>query len=192
MQNLRYNVLNMIFKGERELRLTDGQGYYQYDYGQWIRFAGIQLPETYEVHFSNTRNGEAKTSLGTPAEGAPVPDEYLQHPGTLYAWVYLHDGESDGETKYMAIIPVTERAMPVNTPPTPAQIDVISQLINQLNAAQGHGPQIRDGYWYVWSVNENDYVNTGVALDYTLTQQDKQDIADIVAEEIGSADTMYF
>lgn len=108
---------------------------YQYDYGQILKFEGIDLPVAYEVHFStNNIGGSSITQIGDE-DGVTIPDELLLSGKTIYAWVYLHAGENDGETMYAVTIPVTVRPMPSNDTPTPVQQDAITQAIAALNAA---------------------------------------------------------
>lgn len=119
--------------------LTRGSGcttspLYQYDYGQVLQLLGVELPEAYEVHFANSPRGEAKTSIGG-ADGVVIPDEYLLTGGNVYAWLFLHTGEDDGETEYRITIPVIARAKPTDAEPTPVQQDVITQAIAALNVA---------------------------------------------------------
>lgn len=105
---------------------------YQYDYGQRLIIKGVALPETYEVHFSNDLLGSSKTVLGD-STGVAIPDEYLTSGDNIHVWVYLHDGNADGETEYHGIINVIQRAKPTDQEPTPVQQDVITQTIAALN-----------------------------------------------------------
>ena len=106
---------------------------FQYDYGQKLLFAGVTLPESYEVHFSNQEHGSSKTMLGD-ATGVDIPDEYLTSGDPVHVWVYLHDGADDGETEYHGIIGVAKRAKPTDQQPTPVQQSIIEQAITALNA----------------------------------------------------------
>lgn len=114
-------------------RATTTAGRYQWDYGQVLRIEGINLPYSFQTHFSNQpRVGTAKTFIGT--DGAvEIPDEYLITGKTIYAWIFLHDSETDGETVYTITIPVIPRPQPVDEEPTPVQQSEINQLINALN-----------------------------------------------------------
>lgn len=114
-------------------RATTTAGRYQWDYGQVLRIEGINLPYSFQTHFSNQpRVGTAKTFIGT--DGAvEIPDEYLITGKTIYAWIFLHDSETDGETVYTITIPVIPRPQPVDEEPTPVQQSEINQLINVLN-----------------------------------------------------------
>lgn len=142
---------------------------YQWDYGQVLQFDGLDLPEAYQVHFSNTPlTGETITQIGN-ADGVTVPDQYFTTGETIYAWVYLHEGEDDGETVYMVTIPVKKRPQPSDDVPTPVEQSAIDQAIAALNIAVEkaedaieHYPTIIDGTWHVWDVTEEEYVDTGV------------------------------
>lgn len=106
---------------------------WQYDYGQVIAFTGVELPETFEVHFGNDQDvGKAKQTLGINGQVA-VPDEYLVSGQRLYAWIFLHTGQDDGETEYRITIPVRKRPAPDPTEPTPVEQDIITQAIAALN-----------------------------------------------------------
>lgn len=107
---------------------------YQYDYGQRLIIYGAVLPETYEVHFSNEQQGSSKTVLGD-STGVAIPDEYLTSGDNIHVWIYLHDGDADGETEYHGIINVIKRARPTDQEPTPVQQDIITQAIAALNTA---------------------------------------------------------
>ena len=106
---------------------------WQYDYGQIIEFEGVELPETFEVHFGNEQDiGKAKQALGSNNR-VTVPDEYLTAGKYLYAWIFLHTGQDDGETEYRITIPVRKRPLPDPTEPTPVQQDIITTAIAALN-----------------------------------------------------------
>ena len=108
---------------------------YQYDYGMILKFSGIELPQAYEVHFSNTEFcGESISQIGDES-GVTIPDEMFLSGSPIYAWTYLHTGEDDGETVYKAVIGVNKRARPSNLEPTPVQQDAITQAIAALNVA---------------------------------------------------------
>lgn len=116
---------------------------YQYDYGQKLIIYGAVLPETYEVHFSNEQYGSSKTVLGD-STGVVIPDEYLTSGDNIHVWIYLHDGDADGETEYHGIINVIKRAKPTDQEPTPVQQDVITQAIAALNAGAARAETAAD------------------------------------------------
>lgn len=142
---------------------------WQWDYGQVLQFDGLTLPEAYEVHFSNTpMSGASITQIGN-ADGVTVPDQFFTGGETIYAWVFLHDGEDDGETVYMVTIPVKKRPQPSDDQPTPEEQSAITQAIAALNIAVEksaeaitHYPKLDNGTWWVWDVTSEAWVDTGV------------------------------
>lgn len=124
------NITLAVFGAYREVKT---RALWQYDYGQVLRFTGLDLPDAYEVHFANSRTGSATTQIGD-ADGVIIPDIYLTTGQPVYAWLYLHTGPDDGETEYVVTIPVNPRAKPTDQEPTPVQQDAITQAIAALNA----------------------------------------------------------
>ena len=125
------NVIKAVFASGRRVKAAP---LWRYDHGIRLQPIGLELPDNYEMHFSNSKTGEAKTVLAD-ASGAVIPAEYLI-PGTeVYAWIYLA-GDSYGRTKAEIIIPVDAKARPTDQEPTPEQQPVIEQAIDALNDAQ--------------------------------------------------------
>lgn len=100
-----YRVLTVPFRNREQIKPCS---VYQYDYGRLLRISGVDVPDYYEVHFGRSRNGYAKSTIGT-SEGVLIPNEFLQTSGTLYAWFYFHDAETDGETIYTVKLDVEAR-----------------------------------------------------------------------------------
>ncbi len=123
--------IDVAFGGARSAM---ARALYQYDYGQILRITDLTLPFAYEVHFADTKTGNSVTMIGN-ADGVEIPDACLLTSGNVYCWFYLHDTESDGETRYEVLIPILARAKPTNASPTPVQQDVIDQAIAALDAA---------------------------------------------------------
>ena len=108
---------------------------FQYDYGQILKIEGIELPQSYEVHFSNDRyGGETTTQIGG-ADGVSIPDAYLQSGQMVYAFIFLHAGADDGDTEYVLTIPVAKRPEITDEVPTPVEQSAITQAIAALNTA---------------------------------------------------------
>ena len=122
------NILKIAFKKETRI---ESRPLYQYDYGQVLKFIDIELPYSYEVHFSNYERGNSITQIGD-ANGVVIPDTLLTTGLPIWVWLYLHTGNSDGETEYVVKIPVYKRASITNDTPTPVQQDVITQTIAAL------------------------------------------------------------
>ena len=128
---MRGNIIKAVYNETGRYKTTP---LYQYDYGQILQIEGAELPTAYEVHFSNTLHGVATTQIGG-ADGVSIPDMYLLKDQALYAWLYLHTGEDDGETEFMITIPVNHRSKVEDIPPTPVQQSVIEEAIAVLNQA---------------------------------------------------------
>lgn len=160
------NIVKASFGGLREVTTAP---LWQWDYGQILEITGLDLPQAFEVHFSNSRkSGETVTQIGTDNQ-VTIPDMYLTSGADIYAFVFLHDGLTDGETEYVIKIPVRERPEPSDIEPTPEQQDAITEAIAALNVAVEqsetnvtHYPRIIDGYWNVWNAQTEAFVSTGV------------------------------
>ncbi len=162
---MRGNILHAELK---DGSITSIGPLFQYDYGQKILFSGVELPFSYEVHFSNSADrGNSVTMIGN-AEGVEIPDAVLLTGDTVHVWVYLHSGDSDGETEYHCQILVRKRAKPTNDTPTPVQQDVITQAIAALDAAVAQTGE--------------DVIATGQAKDAAEAAQGKAEDAQAAAE----------
>ena len=108
---------------------------YQWDYGQVLQFPDLELPAVYQVHFSTAPTaGSAYDMLGT-ADGVSIPDTLLEEGKPIYAWIFLHAGEDDGETVRVAVIYVKPRSKSISETPTPAQQSAWDEAISALSAA---------------------------------------------------------
>ena len=125
------NIIEATFGGATVCRTPPA---YQYDYGQLLTFPDLDLPTAFECHFSNTERGTSVTQIGAN-NVVTIPDTMFQTGAYIYAWVFLHTGEDDGETEYMAVIPILKRAQPTDDVPTPVEQSAITQAIAALNAA---------------------------------------------------------
>lgn len=126
------NVITAAFGGMREVTTAR---LWQWDYGQVLKITGLNLPTAFEVHFSNSKErGTSKTQIGQDSQ-VTIPDEYLTSGAYVYAFIYLHEGETDGETEYRITIPVKERPQPTDVEPTPQEQSEITQAIAALNTA---------------------------------------------------------
>lgn len=126
------NVVTAVFD---ECNNAQTDTVFQYDYGQILKVEGIELPQSYEVHFSNDRyNGETTTQIGD-ADGVTIPDTYLTSGSMIYAFIFLHQGNDDGETEYVITIPVARRPEISDDVPDPVEQSAITQAIAALNAA---------------------------------------------------------
>ena len=124
------NITTAFFNGGRTATTAP---LYQWDYGQVLSISGLTLPAAFQVHFSNTpRSGTTTTSIGQDGQ-VTIPDVYLTKGLPIYAFIFLHNSEDDGETEYVITIPVNARPRPTDEEPTPEQQSEINQLIDALN-----------------------------------------------------------
>lgn len=129
---LKQNIIYIYFKGKH---LVTSKSQYQYNHGQYLYFADLNLPQAFEVHFSNKDKGESKTQIGSN-KLVEIPDEYFWSGASqIYAWVYLHSEINDGETIYEVRIPLIKRAKPTDEEPLPQQESVMERAIAELNNA---------------------------------------------------------
>ena len=117
---------------------------YQYDGGQILIIRGVELPPAYQVHFSNERSGNSQTMIGS-GEGVEIPKELIAEGRTIYAWLYIQTGPTDGETVCRITIPVAQRARIAEDTPTPEQQSAIDQAIAALNSAVEEVQGIAEG-----------------------------------------------
>ena len=107
---------------------------FQYDYGHKLDMAEFEsLPETFEMHFSPVGAKESITMLGGNGM-VDIPDTLLRQKQPVFGWLFLHDGETDGETKYIVEIPVIARAAPSDKEYTPEEQDLVTQAVAALQA----------------------------------------------------------
>ena len=104
------------------------------DYGRILKIEGIELPETYEIDFSNDRKeGTSVTMIGN-ADGVLIPRQFIKSGKDIYAF-YYHVGEDFGKTTYIFHIPNRVRPDRTDETPEPEQQSVIDQAISALNTA---------------------------------------------------------
>lgn len=115
-------------------RYTETAAITKEDYGIILKIEGIELPETYEIDFSNDRKeGTSVTMIGN-ADGVLIPRQFIKSGKDIYAF-YYHVGEDFGKTTYIFHIPNRVRPDRTNEQPTPEQQSVIDQAISALNDA---------------------------------------------------------
>lgn len=107
---------------------------YKWNYGNVLKLEEFPegfLTDVFEVHFS-IGSGKSKTAIGTNA-AVNIPNICLEKFGTVTAWLFLHDTENDGETRYEIGIPVIARDNLDDEEPTPIEESAITQAIAALN-----------------------------------------------------------
>ena len=119
------NILSANFSHAKEVK---ARGLYQWDYGQILNINGISLEDPFEVHFCNVGDSQTVTMIGENQQ-VEIPDSLLETGKDIQAFVYLHEGGSDGETEYVAKLSVQKRPQPSDGSPTPAQQSAIDTAI---------------------------------------------------------------
>ena len=96
------NITKIAFNGER---FVESKPFFQYDYGQILKFIDLDLPQSFETHFSNYERGDAVKVMGSNYQ-VEIPDDLFETGLPIYLWIYLHATQNDGRTEYMLTIPV--------------------------------------------------------------------------------------
>ena len=104
------------------------------DYGLYLQIEGIELPETYEVDFSNDEHSGSSVTMIGNADGVLIPSQFISSGKDVFAFLY-HVGADFGRTVYKFRIPNKLRPDRTNEQPTPEQQSVIDQAIAALNDA---------------------------------------------------------
>lgn len=153
------NSTTAVFSGRRYA--TAQTSLYQWDYGQLLIISGLDsLPSPFEAHFCNEGDTETITMLGYGKQ-VIIPDEFLTSGKAINVYIYLHEGDDDGETEYKIVIPVLTRPQPSDIEPTPQQQTVIDQLLAELRSAVA---SLNAAVEYIHSI-ENDLMTVSVADD---------------------------
>ena len=115
------------------------------DYGLYLKIEGVELPETYQVDFSNDEhNGTSVTMIGN-ADGVLIPRQFIDTGKDIFAFLY-HVGDNYGKTVYKFRIPNKVRPDRTNEQPTPEEQSVIDQTISALNEAVEQTAQVRASF----------------------------------------------
>lgn len=88
-------------------------GLWQYDYGQLVELAGVEIPDGTNIHFAQG----GKTIEGTiRSNQVAIPDYFLQFPEDINAYVYVENGTT-GETILQLILDMRKRDRPPDYAP---------------------------------------------------------------------------
>ena len=104
------------------------------DYGLYLQIEGIDLPETYEVDFSNDEHSGSSVTMIGNADGVLIPSQFIKSGKDIFAFLY-HVGADYGRTVYKFRIPNKLRPDRTDEQPTPEQQSVIEQALAALNTA---------------------------------------------------------
>lgn len=135
MSDTQNYIINIDFNGQASCTAPSR---YQYNFGQKIRFTGIpNIPAAYETHFANAGQTTPAERIMNNGEFVDVPNYLFTSGADIYAWIYVHDTESDGETLYKARIPIINRPMPGDYSEQTEEIDILAQAISLYNDTIG-------------------------------------------------------
>ena len=105
------------------------------DYGLYLQIEGIELPETYEVDFSNDEHSGTSVTMIGNSDGVLIPSQFIRSGKDVFAFLY-HVGEDYGRTIFKFRIPNKLRPDRTDETPTPEEQSVIDQTIAALNEAK--------------------------------------------------------
>lgn len=106
---------------------------FQYDDGaQYLKFSGIELPESYRVDFSNYIDSHESVSVLGDADGVVIPTAILANGRSIFAF-YVAVDENSTTTTYRVEIPVIKRPEPSDFDPDPEEQRAIGQLMGEVN-----------------------------------------------------------
>lgn len=93
------------------------RGLMQWDRGQMLEITCPDLPDEFQVHFTNRARGTAipvRVAGASDTARVAIPDELLREPYEVLAYLYFTDGETEaiGETVKTIRMPVTPRVQP--------------------------------------------------------------------------------
>lgn len=104
------------------------------DKGQVLLIEGLDLPEVYEIDFSNDRHdGSSITMIGN-ADGVLIPTQFIKTGRDVYAF-YYYVGDNFGQTEHVFRLPNDYRPDRTDEVPEPEQESLIEQAITALNEA---------------------------------------------------------
>lgn len=124
-------IINVSFGSNR---YTTVKAREKYAYGQEIVFTDLELPDVFEVYFSNSPSGEAKAVTGQDGT-VIIPDEYFKNGEPIYCYLLVHDTESDGRMRYAVKIPIEQRPEPTDLELNENQRDIVTDAIATLQSA---------------------------------------------------------
>lgn len=82
---------------------------YQFDKGQILTFSGITLPESCEIHASNSKYSDTATICERYGNGAILPDVLFMSGDFIYVWTCVKEEEYEQTTVYEVVIPIIRR-----------------------------------------------------------------------------------
>ncbi len=136
--------MSVIVRFDHKRVATANEPLWQYDYGQTVTFAGVDIPDgAIPVHFHREWADSAIVVSGSALNGnvvAQIPNQLLNTGEklnyTLFSHIFLTTSTS-GTSVYTGILKVAYRADQSDEEPTPAQQSAWDQAMASLHEYQG-------------------------------------------------------
>lgn len=178
------NTTTAVFK--KGARRVTAEALTQYDVGQILVIEGLELPETFEAHFSNQQfDGNSKPWLGHDNQ-VEIPEEYLESGEPIFVLIYMHYGENDGKTVYWITIPIDRRPRPVNFHPRFEEQNVISQTIAALQYSAAKAEENAEAAEASKEAIQNMYVQAE-----TVGPDEESTVEKVIDEETGEVTLVF-
>ena len=148
---------------------------------QWDTGRKIILDENEicdQIHFSNRSFGntiDVKVYKSEDLYVANIPDELLQSSSPLMVFCYIlrTDGETTSVAKEFTIRPRNKPLGYIYDPDDQTRIKEFDEFVNdtiyeinniesKVSESTKHQPIIQNGKWFIWDINNNEYIDTGV------------------------------
>lgn len=106
------NTVTAKFSGKDD-QVVYTKKVYQYDRGIYVHIEGLELPEKYQAHFSDSQDNTISISKNVTGPDILIPDTFLRTGKYVYIWLYLADTDDEsnnfGISIAQIIVPVEPR-----------------------------------------------------------------------------------
>ena len=106
------NTVTAKFSGKDD-QVVYTKKVYQYDRGIYVHVEGLELPEKYQAHFSDSQDNTISISKNMTGPDILIPDTFLRTGKYVYIWLYLADTDDEsnnfGISIAQIIVPVEPR-----------------------------------------------------------------------------------
>ncbi len=106
------NTVTAKFSGKDD-QVVYTKKVYQYDRGIYVHIEGLELPEKYQAHFSDSQDNTISISKNVTGSDILIPDTFLRTGKYVYIWLYLADTDDEsnnfGISIAQIIVPVEPR-----------------------------------------------------------------------------------
>ena len=106
------NTVTAKFSGKDD-QVVYTKKVYQYDRGIYVHIEGLELPEKYQAHFSDSQDNTISISKNMTGPDILIPDTFLRTGKYVYIWLYLADTDDEsnnfGISIAQIIVPVEPR-----------------------------------------------------------------------------------